>query len=69
MEYNLVSHGDKLLQIIRDFNPMYFVTEPNGKEMNKELLGMWVNHLECDAVVRKDDKILICRTIEEAQIV
>jgi hypothetical protein len=48
---------------------MYFVTEPNGKEMNKELLGMWVNHLECDAVVRKDDKILICRTVEEAQIV
>jgi hypothetical protein len=29
---------------------------------------MWVNHLECDAVVRKDDKILICRTVEEAQI-
>ena len=43
--------------------------EKERKEMNKELLGMWVNHLECDAVVRKDDKILICRTVEEAQIV
>tara|TARA_B100000497_G_C7299988_1_gene203980 strand:+ start:149 stop:358 length:210 start_codon:yes stop_codon:yes gene_type:complete len=69
MEYNLVQHGDQLLQVKRDFNPMYFVTEPNGKEMNKELLGMWVKYLECDSVVRKDDKILICQTVEEAQIV
>ena len=69
MEYNLLQHGDQLLQIIRDFNPMYFVTEPNGREMNKELLGMWVKYLECDSVVKKDNKILICRTVEEAQIV
>ena len=37
--------------------------------MNKELLGMWVKYLECDSVVKKDNKILICRTVEEAQIV
>ena len=30
---------------------------------------MWVKHLECDAVVRKDNRILICQTVEEAQIV
>tara|TARA_B100000780_G_C20952711_1_gene380087 strand:- start:425 stop:634 length:210 start_codon:yes stop_codon:yes gene_type:complete len=69
MEYNLVKHGDKLLQIIRDFNITYFVTEPDGKEMNKELLGMWVNYLECDSVVKRDTKILICKTVEEAQII
>ena len=69
MEYNLVSHGDKILQILRDFNPMYFITEPNGKTMNTELIGLWVNYLEGDAVVKKDDKILICRTVEEAQII
>ena len=36
--------------------------------MNKELLGMWVNHLEGDSVVQKNGKILICRQVEDAII-
>jgi|TARA_B110000908_G_C10102891_1_gene379403 hypothetical protein len=67
--YNLITVGDVLLQIIRDFNPMYFVTDKSSNEMNQKLIGMWVQHLEGDRVVRQDDRILICRTIEDATII
>ena len=65
--YNLITVGDVLLQIIRDFNPMYFVTDKSSNEMNQKLIGMWVQHLEGDRVVRQDDRILICRTVEEPE--
>jgi GH43 family beta-xylosidase len=68
MEYNLVRHGNQLLEIIRDFNPSNFITDSEGRQMNKELLGMWVNHLEGDSVVQKNGKILICRQVEDAII-
>lgn len=51
-------------------NPSYFITDktrPNW--LNQKLLGLWVDHLGCNRVVRKDGKILICRIIEDAQIV
>ena len=35
--------------------------------MNQEFLGLWVHHLMCDRVLRKDGKLLICRTIEDAE--
>ena len=69
MNYNLIKVNDILLEIKREFNPSYFVTDKNSNKMNQKLIGMWVDHLECDRVVRQNDKILICKTIEEAQIV
>jgi|TARA_R110000782_G_scaffold75369_2_gene150353 hypothetical protein len=69
MNYNLIRVNDILLEIKREFNPSYFVTDKNSNKMNQKLIGMWVDHLECDRVVRQNDKILICKTIEEAQIV
>ena len=67
--YNLIRVNDILLQIIRDFNPEYFVTDKSSNQMNQKLIGMWVQHLEGDRVVRQDNRILICRTIEEATII
>lgn len=67
--YNLIQVNDLMLQVKREFNPSYFITDKNSNHMNQKLIGMWVDHLECDRVVRQNDKILICRTIEEAQIV
>jgi|TARA_R110000744_G_scaffold156166_1_gene271729 hypothetical protein len=69
MNYNLIKVNDILLEIKREFNPSYFVTDKNSNKMNQKLIGMWVDHLECDRVVRQNDKVLICKTIEEAQIV
>ena len=67
--YNLITVNDVLLQIIRDFNPEYFVTDKGSNQMNQKLIGLWVQHLEGDRVVRQDDRILICRTIEDATII
>ncbi|MDB4300138.1 hypothetical protein N9923_00040 [bacterium] len=69
MEYNIVKHGDKLLQVLRDFTPHSFITDRKSNEINKQLLGLWVDHLEGDSVVQRDDKILICRHIEDAIII
>ena len=42
----------------------------NSGEMNKQLIGAWVAHLDCDRVVReRGNKILICKTIEDAIII
>ena len=66
--YNLVKVNDVLLQIIRDFNPDYFVTDKTS-DPTMEQIGLWVQHLGGDRVVRKDNRILICRTIQDAEII
>ena len=62
--YNLVKINDDLLQVIRDFNPEYFVKKGENR-INQQFLGAWVNYLGGDRVVRQDNRILICRTIVE----
>tara|TARA_R100001443_G_scaffold108017_2_gene118196 strand:- start:1797 stop:2009 length:213 start_codon:yes stop_codon:yes gene_type:complete len=64
----LVRIDDVLLEVIREFNPSNFVTD-NSNQMNKQLIGAWVAYLDCDRVVRQDGKILVCKTIEDAEIV
>ena len=70
MKYlNSIYVGNDLLEILREFNPSYFITDKTGNRVNEKLLGLWVDHLMGDRVINKDNKFLICRTIEEAQIV
>ena len=38
------------------------------KEINKQLVGVWVHHLEGDKVVQTEDKFHVCKLIEEAKI-
>jgi|TARA_R110002050_G_scaffold96293_1_gene200313 hypothetical protein len=64
--YNLVKIDGVLLQIIRDFNPSYFVTD-GSNQMNQKLIGLWVEYLGGDRVVRQNDRILICETVEEIE--
>ncbi len=64
--YNLVKIDGVLLQIIRDFNPNYFVTD-GSNQMNQKLIGLWVEYLGGDRVVRQNDRILICETVEEIE--
>ena len=65
--YKIVSINDTPLEVIRDFTPIYFVTDRNSNQMNQKLIGLWVEYLGGDRVVRKDDRILICKTIEEVE--
>jgi hypothetical protein len=67
-QYNLIKINDDLLQVVRDFNPAYFVTDKNSNKMNQKLIGMWVEYLGCDRAVRQNDRIYLCKTIEDAVI-
>ena len=68
MNYNLLRINDDLFQIVREFKPSYFLTDPNRPNwINQKFLGLWVHHLMCDRVIRKEGKLLICRTIEDAE--
>ena len=70
MNYNLIRVNDDLFQIVREFKPSYFLTDPQRPNwINQKFLGLWVHHLDCDRVLRRDDKLLICRTIEDAKII
>mgnify|MGYP001098813524 CR=1 FL=1 len=67
-QFWLVKVNDVLLEVIRDFNPDYFVTDPNSNQMNQKLIGLWVEYLGCDRAVRQNDRIYLCKTIEDAVI-
>jgi len=56
----------QLYEILRTFYKSYFTTKK--KEINKKLIGLWVNHLEGDRVVQTEGNFHICRLIEEAKI-
>ncbi len=59
--------NDELYEVIKSFKPEYFITD-GGNRMNQKLIGMWVAYLGCDRVLRKDNKILIVKQIENAII-
>ena len=68
MNYNLLRINDDLYQIVREFKPSYFLTDPKRPNwINQKFLGLWVHHLMCDRVIRKEGKLLIFRTIEDAE--
>ena len=67
MNYNLIRVNDDLFQVVREFKPSYFLTDPQRPNwINQKFLGLWVHHLDCDRVLRKGGKLLICRTVEDA---
>ena len=54
---------DNLYLIKRQINPSYFDLSNNPKK----LIGMWVDHLDCDKVVDHNGVYLFCQLIEEAK--
>ena len=47
------------------------VIDPNeyDTKMDKELIGLWVHHLGGNHVLRDGDVVLICKEVEEANII
>jgi|TARA_R100001163_G_scaffold62180_1_gene52729 hypothetical protein len=62
---DMLKVNDELYEVIKSFKPEYFVTD-GGNRMNQKLIGMWVAYLGCDRVLRRDNKILIVKQIENA---
>ncbi len=62
---DMLKVNDELYEVIKSFKPEYFVTD-GGNRMNQKLIGMWVAYLGCDRVLRRDNRILIVKQIENA---
>ena len=66
MKIETIPVDNQLYEILRTFHKSYFTNKK--KEINKQLVGVWVHHLEGDRVVQTEGKFHICRSIEEVKI-
>lgn len=66
MKLETIPVEDNLYEVLRTFNKSYFTTKK--KEINKNLVGIWVEHLEGNKVIQTEEKFHVCRLIEEAKM-
>lgn len=64
---NIVYNGDKAYKIL-DIVSIHNFTNKDGS-INKQVLGMYVSEKKGDHVLQRQNKFLICETIEEATII
>lgn len=67
MNYNIVYKDGLAFEILKEISAHMFANKDGS--INQQILGMYVNDWEGDRVLQREDKFLICRTIEEAQTV
>ena len=67
MNYNIIYKGGEALEILDEIAIHMFQNRDNS--INQRVLGMYVHQKGADRVVQRDNKLLICKTIEEAQII
>jgi|TARA_B100001564_G_C20189430_1_gene467737 hypothetical protein len=65
MNYNILYREDEALEILNEVNAHMFQNRDGS--INQQVLGMYVHEWGADRVVMKDNKLLICKTIEEAR--
>jgi hypothetical protein len=65
--YNIINSNDQAYKVLRVMSPSNF--EDKDRSFNKELLGAWVKFEGGDHVLKKDNMILICETISEAEVI
>mgnify|MGYP000415500827 CR=1 FL=1 len=66
MEYNIIYKNNNAYQIVNEVSIHNFLNSDNT--INQKVLGLYVNKFDCDHVLQRDDKFLICKTIQEAEI-
>lgn len=67
MNYNIIYYENNAYEVITEVAIHNF--QNKDKSINQQVLGMYVNDWGANKVLLKDDKFLICKQIEEAQIV
>jgi hypothetical protein len=67
MNYNIIYKEGLAFEILKEISAHMFQNK-NGS-INQQVLGMYVNELDGDRVLQRNGKFLICRTIEEAQVI
>jgi len=67
MNKELITKGDIMYEIVSEVPAHMFLNK--DKSINQQVLGMYVNEYQGDRVLQREDKFLICKQIEEAQII
>ena len=67
MNYNLIYKDGLAFEILKEISAHMFANRDGS--INQQVLGMYVNDWGGDRVLQREGKFLICRTIEEAQII
>ena len=66
VSHNIIYREDEALEILKEISIHMFQNKDGS--INQQVLGMYVNDLDGDRVLQREGKFLICKTIEEAQI-
>lgn len=67
MNYNIIYKDGLAFEILKEISAHMFANRDGS--INQQVLGMYVNDWDGDRVLQREDKFLICRTIEEAQVI
>jgi hypothetical protein len=67
MNYNLIYKDGLAFEILKEISAHMFQNRDGS--INQQVLGMYVNDWGGDRVLQREGKFLICRTIEEAQVI
>lgn len=67
MRKEIITKGESMYEVLNYINAHMFVNK-NGS-INQQVLGMYVNNWDGDRVLQRENKFLICKQIEEANII
>jgi hypothetical protein len=67
MNKELIIKGDIMYEIVSEVPAHMFLNK--DKSINQQVLGMYVNDHKADRVLQREDKFLVCKQIEEVQII
>jgi len=67
MNRELITKDDRMYEVVSSVSSHMFLNK--DKSLNQQVLGMYVNEHNGDRVLQREDKFLICKQIEEAQII
>lgn len=67
MNYNILYADGYAYEVLNEVSMHMFLNKDNS--VNQKVLGMYVHEWGGDRVMKKDNKLLICKQIEEAQII
>jgi len=67
MNKELITRDDVMYEVVSSIPAHMFANK--DKTINQQVLGMYVNEHGADKVLQREDKFLICKQIEEAQII
>ena len=67
MNRELITKDDLMYEVVSSIPAHMFANK--DKTINQQVLGMYVNEHKADRVLQREGKFLICKVVEEAQII